>query len=398
MVPCRMQLSVRSLAVLFPLLPLLATAGGCGSSAAGAGDAGAVADGAIPGADGAVTGADGALDSGSGSVADGAPIAPVADGSAADGAGSPGGPTSGPWTKGTVTSRSLLSFGKVFAAHKTATYLAFGYNDSGGNSQGGLLVTKDQGVTWTEVTTLPPVDPSFGANAKHNLSHVASDGARLYVVSGMVVGVLASDDDGATWMTLPAPPRTSRPAMIAAVAGKLYAGSGEGAFVSTDKGATWTSVVPSESANRPIHSIVEAGGGIWFASSNRMLFAPGGDPAQLAEAKQGLAFPGGVEQLAVVGTTLIAAGPGIYKATAAGAATLWTPVSLNDAITGLMAARGAFFGLQRDKPVLITTTATGVATVPFDMGLPTGPFEGLGAGADTLFAAMPGAVWHTPLK
>ena len=121
----------------------------------------------------------------------------------------------------------------------------------------GLLVSSDNGVTWTLDGPQKSADWRFLAAAKGNVVAASLKTAQLSV------------DSGQTWTPIPLPEEVSQISGIAVdPAGELWIGGREGVFVSSNAGNSWS---------RPKNLYVNAVSSVFYdESSNRVIVTTGG--------------------------------------------------------------------------------------------------------------------------
>lgn len=321
------------------------------------------------------------------------------------------GPTSASWTKGTLPSsgNTFVQGPASFANHKGKTFVGWGY-DYGFNAigGGGLLVTADDGATWTSVA-LPAVDSATTQTA-HSISGVASDGSRLYVASSAKIGIVVSDDDGATWSTVPAPGGMNVSGFrmrLFTTPGKVWVGGyNAGIFSSSDQGATWTT--HSANTGNPAQgttSVVEADGSIYAGGWGKIYKFSSDSPPQLSPFNSGIPFPGGSNQLLPMGKKLFSIStsssihsPGLlYSADLTSATPSWTQVMGVMSLRTLVRYKSALFAFGDSTQKVSLSTDEGATWTAFNQGLPTSS-SNIAVGAGYLFAVNSGEIWRTPLK
>jgi photosystem II stability/assembly factor-like uncharacterized protein len=135
------------------------------------------------------------------------------------------------------------------------------------SESGGLFHSRDRGLTWRHVDSLPcytlstvaflPGDPSILLVAtRDDLDFKATGGG----------GVWRSTNGGRDWGQAPAPNGvtgriTAYEISVEPVSGNIYVGTNVGLFVSTDRGASWTSRDVFGAGDRRVFAVVALGGG-----------------------------------------------------------------------------------------------------------------------------------------
>jgi hypothetical protein len=141
---------------------------------------------------------------------------------------------------------------------------ASGHPEGGGNT--GVIFSKDNGATWTQIST--------GANGPvdfHAMTISRADPKTMYGLSG---GIQVSRDNGMTWTVAgPGPDRVIDLAASPSVPDTVYAGTVGGLMRSVDAGQTWALIGPANVATSMVEASADgsvyaffAGGGLFKLS------------------------------------------------------------------------------------------------------------------------------------
>lgn len=149
---------------------------------------------------------------------------------------------------------------------------ASGHPEGGGNM--GVIFSDDNGATWTQV--------SAGANGPvdfHAMTVSRADPKTMYGLSG---GVQVSRDSGASWIVAgPGPDRVIDMAASPSVPDIVYAGTVGGLMRSVDAGQTWALIGPANVATSMVEATADgsvyaffAGGGLFKLSEGEGKWSP----------------------------------------------------------------------------------------------------------------------------
>ena len=117
--------------------------------------------------------------------------------------------------------------------------LASGHPEGGGNM--GVIVSDDGGATWTQLAT--------GAGGPVDFHTMTISRADPKVIYGLYGDIQISRDGGATWdIAGPAPGQVIDLAAAPNATDSLYAGTASGLMLSTDAGKTWSPIGPADVA------------------------------------------------------------------------------------------------------------------------------------------------------
>lgn len=147
---------------------------------------------------------------------------------------------------------------------KQGRLFASGHPEGGGNM--GVIVSDDNGATWTQLST--------GANGPvdfHAMTISRADPKTMYGLSG---GIQVSHDNGASWAIAgPGPDRIVDLAASPSVPDIIYAGTVGGLMRSVDAGQTWALIGPANVATSMVEAAPDgsvyaffAGGGLFKLS------------------------------------------------------------------------------------------------------------------------------------
>jgi photosystem II stability/assembly factor-like uncharacterized protein len=142
-----------------------------------------------------------------------------------------------------------------FTPHPTDANLLFasGHPATGGNL--GVIVSRDGGVSWTQVAE--------GENGPVDFHAMTISRADPQTIYGLFRGIQVSHDGGASWSTAgPGPDGVIDLAASAEQRGSLYAGTVRGLWMSADAGTSWAPVGPE---NIPVTMVEAAADGAIYA-------------------------------------------------------------------------------------------------------------------------------------
>lgn len=310
------------------------------------------------------------------------------------------GPTTATWTKSGGESQMGFPINALLV-HRGAIYA--GWGGSGFTSVGGILVSRDEGVTWSQLTLPEPTIASLGQGRKHIVVALGSDGSRLYAGTSTEHGLLVSDDDGATWQVLEGPPLKGKATVFAHLDGKMYAGTGNsGFFVSSDKAASFTQIIGTEGSTvNPVRGIHSKYGKLWCGSANTVYSFTGDDPGTAVEAhRHGLPFILGLTDLYELGPKLVAStqSNGVYT-TSDGET--WTKAEgWAGATRDVAHVKTAMFGIQGDtsRGKVVLTTDDGATWLPFDQGLEVTQMKLVATSRTLIVADGTYQLWRTSIE
>jgi hypothetical protein len=219
-----------------------------------------------------------------------------------------------------------------------------------GYDSGGVVVSTDNGATWSGIGTAQPVRTVTAlAAAGSNILQAIDDG-----------GAYLSTNNGASWTTVtPASGSELYVYAFASMSANIYAGTYHGVYVSTDTGSTWKAI---DSGMTPysINAFLVNGSNLFAATSGHGVFLSTNSGAFWTAVNTGLTSTYGyIDALGAINSNLFAGSyqTGIFLSTNNGSS--WSSVS-----TGLAKNISVYY------PVLsLVTSGTTIFAAPYGTGV-----------------------------